>query len=355
MKHKLLPIAAGITLALMNGTVIAKSTIGGIVFTNVFTQSSEVKDSAGNVTSDLKKTTLEVADNSRFRVRWDNEDNVSMYVEMAIKNASNTIRHAYGKWDYSETGQILAGQTSTPFAPLNPNVAMVNNSGDNYGNVNAGRLSQVRYTHKFLNRQGALAIALVDPSVKNAPNGAESETTLPRLDIGLAYKTFNWQFFPSLFIAKQSFDGEDDVTATGISIGAKTAVGSVTFATEIGAGENWGNTTQKTGGLSGITDATKTAGKDADVLQYWLDLGFRFTGDETKGAIHFIYGFSGVKRGSAVDTESTMIGLSAPIDLPWIARGFRIRPEIFVFKDEDSNSSAEFTNTIAGVQLQYTF
>ncbi len=355
MKNKLLPITTGIALALINGSATAKSTIGGIVFTNVFTENNEIKDSAGNTTSDLKKTRLEVADNSRFRVRWDNEDNVSMYVEMAVKNSDNTVRHAYGKWDFSETGQLLAGQTSTPFAPLNPNVAMVNNSGDNYGNINAGRLSQVRYTYKFLNRQGALAVALVDPTVKNAPNDAESETTLPRLDMGLAYKTFDWQLFPSLFIAKQSFEGEDDVTATGISIGAKTAVGSVTFATEIGAGQNWGNTTQKIGGLNNITDATKTAGEDADVLQYWMDIGFRFTGDETKGAIHFIYGFSGVEKSNSVDTESTMIGLSMPIDLPWIARGFRIRPEIFTFEDKDNNTAAETSNTIAGVQLQYTF
>lgn len=66
-----------------------------------------------------------------------------------------------------------------------------------------------------------------------------------------------------------------------------------------------------------------------------------------------------------------MLGISAPIDLPWIARGFRIRPEIFYFDNGSDNviSFADASNpairnvieidsgsrTIIGVQLQYTF
>ncbi len=363
MTNKLLPIVVSTTLMIINTTAHAKSTIGAIVFTNVSIKYVEVTDATGNVSSSEKGTEIVVPNNSRIRVRWSNEDNVSLYIELAIKNDGNTIRHAFGKWDIDEKSQLLAGQTSTPFAPLNPNVAMINNSGDHYGNINAGRKSQIRYTYKFPNRQGAMAIALVDPTVSNAPNGANSETLLPRIDVGFAYKTFNWQVFPSLFIAKQSFKGEDSLTATGLSIGAKTAINAITFTGEIGGGKNWGNTSQKVGNSSigsngslfSSANAAKSGGDDADVLQYWIDVGWRFTGEETKGAVHLISGSSTIKRGNSIDTKSTMVGISVPIDFPWIARGFRVRPEVFVFKDEDNKSSIEKMNTIAGVQLQYTF
>jgi len=355
MKKEIIIATIGLAAAILNQSAFAKSTIGGIVFTNFYTQDIEETDNT-NTKTDTKTTKLEVPGNSRLRVRWDNEDNVGMYVEMGL-GSDVRLRHAYGKWDISETSQLLAGQTSTPFAPLNPSVAMVNNSGDGYGNVSPGRRSQIRYTYKFLNRQGAFAIALVDPKVKNEP--ATSETTLPRIDMGLAYRTFDWQIFPSLFFSKQSFDGTDDITASGVSIGAKTAFGPVTFTTEVGAGKNWGNTQMTLGssfiGENNGINSAGTPAEDNDNLSYWVDVGYRFTGDETKGTVHFIYGFSSSELGNTRDLESTMIGISAPIDFPYIARGFRIRPEIFVFDDEDNIGTAEKTDTIAGVQLQYTF
>ncbi len=361
MKTRVLPMAIVAAMGIGSEMATAKSTIGGIVFTNTYYQDQESSDSTA-IKTDSKGTLMEVANNSRFRVRWDNEDNVSMYIEMAVKNDENSVRHAYGKWDASETIQILAGQTSTPFAPLNPSVAMVNNSGDHYGNVSPGRQPQIRYTYKFLSRQGALAVALVNPATNNEPAtdtdanvDAESETAMPRVDVGLAYRTFNWQIFPSMFIGQQEFDDADTVTAYGVSIGAKTAFGPVTFATEIGQGQNWGNSVQKVGSFFSSDNAAQFGGDNADTFQGWIDVGYRYTTDNTKGTIHLVYGTSNVERGSTVDTESTMIGVSWPIDLPWIARGLRIRPEVFTFEDTDNKGTAKQTNTIAGVQLQYTF
>jgi len=355
MKKEIIATTLGLTALLLNQSAVAKSTIGGIIFTNFYTQDIEETDNT-NAKTDSKLTKLEIADNSRLRVRWDNEDNVGMYIEMGI-GSDVKLRHAYGTWDISETSQLLAGQTSTPFAPLNPSVAMVNNSGDGYGNVSPGRRSQIRYTYKFLNKQGAFAVALVDPTVKNEP--ATSETTLPRVDMGLAYRTFNWQIFPSIFYSKQAYDGVGDITASGISIGAKTASGPVTFSTEIGAGKNWGNT-QMTLGSSFIGDnnglnSAGTPTQDNDNISYWFDLGYRFTGEQTRGTVHLIYGFSSSELGNSRDLESTMLGISTPIDFPWIARGFRLRPEIFVFNDEDNLGTADKTDAIAGIQLQYTF
>jgi len=349
------PLALGVALGVSTAPAMAKSTIGG--------------------TNDIDNFTLANAGNSRLRIKWNNEDRVSMYYEFAIGSV-NKVRHAYGKWDFSETGQILAGATSTPFAPLNANVAMVHNSGQGYGRVSPGRPSQMRYTYKFLNRDGAIAVALVDPNKGKSTtaldaNGDETaagsrEQSFPRVDIGMAYSTFNWQIFPSAFYHQVDFAGTvDSLTASGIALGFKTGTGPITFTAELGAGSNWGNTA---GSYSGSTagdrafalyDNGGTKANDNDNTGFFVDVGYRFTGDETRGTVHFIYGAMTSEATSAtrnIDATSTMIGLSVPIDLPYIARGFRIRPELFLFEDEDKGDAAvDRSNLIAGVQLQYTF
>ena len=344
----------------------AKSTIGGVVFTNSYVQ--QYTDVNGDT---VTLTKLEVADNSRFRVKWDNEDNVSMYIEMALRDDEDkdSLRHAYGKWDISETSQLLAGQTSTPFAPLNPSVAMVHNSGQGYGNVSPSRPSQIRYTYKFLNRQGALAVALVDPNKGSTPSTNDDDETvvgqrygkMPRLDVGMAYSTFNWQIFPSFFYHDQSYTDGENLTSYGVSLGGKTASGPVVFSAEIGGGKNWGNTKMSLSGseagnnAGAIYDSEGHLVQDNDNLGYWIDAGYRFTYGELQGVAHFIYGSMSSKADGIRDLKSSMVGISAPIDLPWIARGLRIRPELFRFKDEDRMNGTKTSSTIFGVQLQYTF
>ncbi len=358
MKKLAVPLAIGLSLGLSSAPVMAKSTIGGIVFLNTFTD-----DATDNLT-------LANAGNSRLRIKWNNEDRVSMYYEFAIKGSGNSVRHAYGKWDFSETGQILAGATSTPFAPLNPSVAMVHNSGQGYGSVSPSRPSQIRYTYKFLNRHGAAAIALVDPNSGSSPQDGNGdsvarEQSMPRIDIGMAYRTFNWQIFPSIFYHKIDFaNGVDSLTANGMSIGFKTGTGPVTLTGEFGSGANWGNTKMS---ISGSTAGNNAAAlyngaskvDDNENTGYWFDVGYRFTGDETRGTVHLIYGAMTSEAnggGTSIDAESTMIGISMPIDLPYIARGLRIRPEIFKFEDKDTGTtSVDKSNTIIGAQLQYTF
>lgn len=357
MKNYLAPAAAGIVLMCANSVAQAKSTIGGIVFTNFYTQKSE--DAAGN---SVTNSTLDVANNSRFRIRWDNEDNVSMYIEMSLRDEDkDTLRHAYGKWDISERHQLLVGQTSTPFAPLNPNVAMVHNSGQGFGSVSPSRPSQIRYTYKFLNRQGALAVALVDPNKGDKPEDGVRENTMPRIDVGLAYKTFNWQIFPSFFYHQQDYTNGKDLSAYGYSFGAKTASGPFTFTAEVGGGRNWGNTKMSLSGsdagnnAAAVFDAEGVKLEDNDNTGYWIDAGYRFTGNQTKGTVHFVYGKLSSEAGSHRGIDSSMVGFSVPIDLPWIARGFRVRPELFHFKNEDKIANTENSHTILGVQLQYTF
>ncbi len=375
MKQLAVPLAIGLSLSVLSAPVLAKSTIGGIVFVNTYNSSQNDNLNSAN---DLSSLTLANAGNSRLRIKWNNEDRVSMYYELALKGSGVTVRHAYGKWDFSETGQILAGQTSTPFAPLNANVAMVNNSGEGYGRVSPGRQSQIRYTYKFLNRDGAIAVALVNPNKGSIPTidddnnpttdevAQTREQSLPRLDVGMAYSKFNWQIFPSFFYHEVEFaGGAQSITSNGIAFGFRTAAGPVTFEAELGAGKNWGNTAGSygsnsiAGARSGALYNGGVLGDDNDNTAYYLDVGYRFTGDETKGVIHFLYGAMTSQSsfgGTVIDAMSTMYGISMPIDMPYIARGFRIRPELFVFEDEDTGTNVvDKSDTIVGVQLQYTF
>lgn len=346
----------------------AKSTIGGIIFTNTYY--SDMQDDTQR--NDISKLKVVVPTNSRLRIRWDNEDNVGMYLESGFGSGTTlNVRHAYGKWNISEEFQILVGHTSTPFAPLNPQVSMVHNSGDGFGNANPSRQSQVRFTYKLLNKQGAISVAILDPNSGeeydyNTTTGIKlkKESSIPRIDIGAVYKTFNLQIFPSGFYTQTSFeDTLDSVESWGASLGVRTAYKMITFSAEVAKGQNWGNTKMSdVDSVSGTNrnSAFRQGNKllDNNVKKAWADLGIRFAGNTLKGEFHIIAGYdhSNVVGENIQEFENTMYGISVPIDMPWIARGFRLRPEIFEFKEIDKiNSNANRKETIAGIQVQITF
>ncbi len=374
-------MAGGILMSGVSGMAMAKSTIGGILFANAYWDDNDNGQSASS------KFNLGVPNNSRLRVRWDNEDSVAMYFEMGMGQSKVSLRHAWGKWDINEQWQILAGQTSTPFAPLNPSVAMVHNSGQSMGNVSPGRQAQVRMTYKFLNRKGAVALAIVDPNggntlqdninldgEGNSTNLGDKNSKVPRFDLGAAFLAFNWQFFPSMFYQYQSYDDIDtvgsdkDLHSWGAALGAKTSYGPLVFSAEVGGGQNWGNSKMSLSGSAAgdnagaVTYESNGVNKiaDADNVGYWIDVGYRFTLGESQGVAHFIYGAQHSEQKAANNKyRSSMVGVSVPIDFPWIARGFRIRPEIFYF-DHGNNTVAGVkqdsgTEFIIGTQLQYTF
>jgi len=377
-------------LSITPSSLVAKSTIGGILFTNIYYSDTDTKtqDDPAAIRNEhqVGKFNVVVPNNSRFRVRWDNEDNVGMYLEVGYGASSMKIRHAYGKWDVNEQWQILAGQTSTPFAPLNPQVAMVHNSGDGFGNANPSRQSQLRFTYKFLNRQGAIALAILDPNAgetyddgdTSSNDKLQNEGSIPRIDIGAVYKTFNMQIFPGAFYSRAAFEaGLNDVDVWGASLGLRSAINAFTFSMEVGGGQNWGNT--KMSDIQTVHNNSNTPSLyvsnsrtaavyngnadlvDNQILKGWVDLGYRFAGDTLKGEIHVIAGHDTTKADEAgVDQSYTnsMVGLSVPFDFPWIARGFRLRPEIFHFDEKQKDNQrgdADRKETIAGVQVQFTF
>lgn len=376
MKKSVVPVVFFIAMLISTAPALAKSTIGGVVFVNTYGSDYD------NGAIENRKTVVKIADNSRIRVRWSNEDNVGMYIEMGL--GSNVyLRHAYGTWEINERWQILAGQTSSPFAPLNPSVAMLHNSGQSVGNISTGRQSQVRLTYKFPNRQGAFAIAFLDANggttlqspLLHEDIGIKS-ADFPRVDMGIAYKAFNWQIFPGIFYQSQGYENlsegsVDKVDSWGASIGAKRGFGPLVVSFEYGVGQNWGNTTLSQRGSPAGDNASAllylfqgvNTLADNDNKNYWLDAGYRFTLGEVKGVLHVIGGKSTSELVDLNgDYESSMLGMSIPMDLPWIARGFRIRPELFVFDYSEVNvvkEAGETLNlgiqTMLGVQLQYSF
>ncbi len=357
-----------ITLGVAASSLYAKSTVGGIIFTNVYFSDLD----SDQLNNRITKLNVVVPTNSRLRMRWDNEDNVGMYIEVGFGSGTELkIRHAYGKWDINEKWQVLAGHTSTPFAPLNPQVSMVHNSCDGFGNANPGRQSQVRVTYKLLNRQGAIALAILDPNTGSSYNDTTTQETIlkesrtPRFDVGAVYKTFNMQLFPSAFYTQTQYeDTFANLDIWGASLGLRTAYGAFTFAAEIATGQNWGNTTMSD--VKNVKDESRTSAirvgdklVNNNITKGWIDVGYRFAGDTLKGSFHIVAGYDTAKSAdNSVNQEyvNKMYGISVPIDMPWIGRGFRLRPEVFRFVELDRiHADMDRTETIAGVQVQVTF
>lgn len=363
----------------------ARSTIGGIVFLDSYRLSFDEQLSATG--DDLARTRIELPSITRLRGLWTNEDDVEMFVELGIGGESGStgvnLRHAFGKWDFSTTGQLLAGHSTSPFSPLFPSQAIGNNAeesfnvGKGYGEVSSGRAPQVRYTYKLLNSRGAVAVAFLDPNqddeIEEEIEGVRS-SDLPRLDVGVAYRAFNWQIFPGFFFQQKDFDdvalSDDSVTSWGASLGARGGRGPFVLSAEVNLGENLRNANlslgesvaSNTGGAFLFTDASgQTRIGDTEVVSWWVDGGYKFTHNELQGTFHLVVGEMTSERldGPRAEFESRMLGISVPIDLPWIAKGLRFRPEIFVY-DNDNNghddiTTQQGTQVLGGVQLQYTF
>ena len=361
---------------------------------------------------------VELPNISRIRVSWSNEDAVGLYTELGLGGSAGAtgvgVRHAYGTYVLSPQWQLLAGHTSSPFSPLFPNQLIGNsasgsaaapsafgsisgndrvggnhNVGKGYGELDSGRSPQVRLTYTLPDQHGAIAIALIDANLGASINGKlEASTTtaparaskMPRLDIGAAYNLANVRIFPGLSIQQQDYAGVGvnsgkTVTTSAASLGMQTAHGAFEFSGEVNFGKNWrnagfslGNSAAALGsGAYSYAPATTSASTriaSTKNTAFWIDLGYRMTTDNTQSVIHLVYGemksrADGVPAAQDFEHKSTMVGLSWPIDLPNIARGLTIRPEVFLY---DEGRSRQGTNSVnygkelnAGVQLQYTF
>ncbi|MBU0735212.1 MAG: hypothetical protein KKG10_13785 [Proteobacteria bacterium] len=398
---------AALLLVAFTVPATAEVKIGGIIFTD-FYYLDRNKDNAtvrGMGPDSFGNTAIQVPNITRLYGRWTNEDNVGMYIEFGVgqgggdtrqsssdNDFSVVVRHAYGWWDVNPMFQIMAGHSTTPFSPLNPSQLLgtrsgsVNIIGVGYGDFYSGRFAQVRGTFKF-GKAARLEIALVDPNGALAAGsygpwaggdgvGYQTNTKLPRIDIGVPIYLGPVHLYPGFLYQQRTVDrmpgfnnGVDDSVSSYIaSLGFKAGFGPFGIEAEGNWGKNWGNTRGLAGTSPSITSAAgpgiasavlRNNGdiNDAETYSFWLDLSFKF-GPVTP---HVMYGQQKSKNetftGSNIEARTQMYGISIPIDL---AKGFRLRPEFMWYDDGDVKVDGGGTTNmgsygIYGVQFQITF
>ncbi len=403
---------AAILSSFTSTSVSARTTFGGIIFLDsygIFKNSAN--NSGGRMSGfpgeadNFSSLRMELPNITRLRASWSNEDDVTMFIEVGLGGASGSTnvntRQAFGTYRIDDRWQILAGQTTSPFSPLFPNQLIGNNAppsaskstssvggnhntGKGYGDFDGGRNPQVRFTYILPSNNGALAIAFLDPNQGNALDlpgdflvKPQRDSILPRIDVGAALVFANYRIFPGFTYQRQSYnavseDADDTVTTWAASLGLQTATGPFELSGEFNIGQNWRNSSFSLGnsmaanraGAAVLGQSGDAVISNSDSMSYWIDAGWRMTTKNTSSVIHFVYGKMESKVGTA-DTigrtryESTMIGLSWPIDLPWMARGLTVRPEVFLYDEGDRKTESgkiDFgREVLAGIQLQYTF
>jgi hypothetical protein len=387
---------AALLLVAFSVPVMAEVKIGGIIFTDFYYLSRNSKSAAtygqGTGQTSYGNTVIQLPNITRLYARWTNEDNVGMYIELGIgqgagnvqgsaddANSSN-VRHAYGWWDVNPMFQIMAGQSTTPFSPLNPSQLLgtrsgsVNIIGAGYGEFYSGRFVQVRGTFNFSKAFG-IALAIVDPNggASQFANvtipGIQTNTKLPRFDLGAHVNLGPVTIYPSVMWQQRTFDKDatvwpagidDSVTTYAGSLGVKFGMGPFMLEAEGQVGKNWANTRCLIGGSPVARNSSITIYNggldDTTNFGYWVDLAFKL-GPATP---HLIFGQMGANGDkNPLGYRSMMYGVSVPITM---AKGFTVRPEAMWYNDGDNNTPngggpAEDSGSygIYGVQFQITF
>jgi hypothetical protein len=378
----------GITVS----TVLAKVTIGGRVYVDCYYLERNKENAQykklGN--APFTNTAIQVPNIARFNLKWTNEDNVGMFIQLGVGQISGgttlsasdgvTLRHAYGWWDLTENFQVLAGKTTTPISPLLPyqmvgtRSGSLNIIGEGYGELYSGRFAQIRGTYHITNTI-RLAVALVDPNGAALgnyapypdPNLYQTNTKLPRIDLGLPIYAGPISIYPSFLYQRRTvdfladdMDGIDKHIDTYIgSLGVLAGFGPFQFSAEGNWGQNWSNT----GGGMGVSPPARNSAvtiydrqlDNTTTYGWWVDGSYRL-GIVTP---HIMYGqMKSEGDKNPMRYKSWFWGISIPIQ---VAKGFSLAPEFMWYDDGDDNRDAGDNRVnngkyaIYGVQFQFRF
>jgi len=370
----------------------AKVTIGGRVYVDFYflernRENSQYKG-LGNGT--FTNTAIQIPNISRFNVTWTNEDNVGMFVQVGVGQTGGgtvlsdsngvSLRHAYGWWDLTDNFQVLAGKTTTPISPLLPYQMLgtrsgsLNIIGEGYGEFYSGRFAQIRGTYHFTNTI-RLAVALVDPNGaalgNYAPyddrNSYQTDTKLPRIDVGLPIYAGPVSIYPSFLYQRRSvdflrgtMDGIDNHIETYIgSLGILAAFGPFQLSAEGNWGQNWSNTGCGIGVSPPARNSAATLYEgqldDTTTYGWWVDGSYR-VGIVTP---HIVYGqMKSEGDKNPMRYKSWFWGISIPIA---VTTGFSVVPEFMWYDDGDDNRDQWDSRVdlgryaIYGVQFQFRF
>jgi len=370
--------------------VPARVTIGGRVYVDCYyvernRENARYKN-LGN--SSFTNTAIQIPNITRFNVKWTNEDNVGMYIQLGLGQISGgtvlsmsdgvDLRHAYGWWDLTENFQVLVGKTTTPISPLLPYQMLgtrsgsLNIIGEGYGELYSGRFAQIRGTYHITNTI-RLAVALVDPNGDAMVNYTaipyQTDTKLPRIDLGLPVYAGPVSIYPSFLYQRRKvdflihhpdIDGIDNHIDTYIgSLGVLTAFGPFQFSAEGNWGRNWSNT----GGGMGVSPPARNSAAtiydrrldNTTTYGWWVDGSYRL-GIVTP---HIMYGqMKSEGDKNPMRYKSWFWGISIPIQL---AKGFKLAPEFMWYDDGDDNRNEGDNRVnngryvIYGVQFQFRF
>ncbi len=392
MKRLFVWFIALFLVAVSSSTAPAKVTIGGRVYVDCYylernRENAQYKK-LGN--DPFSNTAIQVPNITRFNLKWTNEDNLGMFIQLGLGQISGgttlsasdgvTLRHAYGWWDLTENFQVLAGKTTTPISPLLPyqmvgtRSGSLNIIGEGYGELYSGRFAQIRGTYHFTNTI-RLAVALVDPNGAALgnyapypdPNLYQTNTKLPRIDLGLPIYAGPVSIYPSFLYQRRTvdflaedMDGIDNHIDTYIgSLGVLAGFGPFQFSAEGNWGQNWSNT----GGGMGVSPPARNSAAtiydrqldNTTTYGWWVDGSYRL-GIVTP---HIMYGqMKSEGDKNPMRYKSWFWGISIPIKA---TKGFTVAPEFMWYDDGDDNRDAWDNRVnngryaIYGVQFQFRF
>jgi len=422
-KFFIVAVACLLTVA-FTAPIMAEVKVGGIVFTDIMWDKRNddmmqaYKGAAGANQDGSTAVRMHDTLASRVYFKWSNDDGVGMHIELGLGGTIEGgggqlgpegvyLRHAYGWWKKSDGFRLLAGMTTSVFAPLNSSQLMgfalvgdgayaaprahAINAG--YGNIYVERCPQIRGEWYFgphffkvaladwLNDGQGKTPAFTANAVAGDMTVPVEDTKIPRLDVGMKFQLGSWALYPGFTYIKRTYEGnltgeEDDFTVWGASIGLKGGIGPVTITIEGNYAQNGSagglfgaNTSWATGGLNAapIINAVGNI-EDADTLGGFINIAFKVS----HATINLMYGINNTQQdnsnfartaatrgvmGRDIEYTSEQYGISVPIP---IAKGFIVRPEIFYIDENDLEIKGApdvdlGTQWIYGVNFQIVF
>ena len=310
--------------------------------------------------------------NSRGSV-WAKYENVSGFIEYGVRDDSDSrdslyARHVFLSYDMGEGNSFTVGQTWSLLGLHFANNEMnYSRSMFGFGNLYAGRVPVVRFTHKG---DVTFNIELENTDTKDQP-GFISNEMLPALAGNLIYKTGGLTLTPSFLVQQYELtstaDGIDDIDVLGYALCLDTVykLDMVTIDAQVWYAQNGAifadafDAVRVAGGaLSGFGAPVYdlATGDIEDINSYggWL----QFTVPVDKNAVSLGAGYQQSEIDDTVGTEDdwSRYGLFANYRVN-LTPQFFVQPEVAYYNyGEDVDGVNEYgSDTFVGVHFRYNF
>jgi hypothetical protein len=335
---------------------------------------------------------------NRLNAKYTSDDGaLSAFVEVRgggkERGASGTLwNYSWIQWQVTPTHSITFGRQTTNFARAIPNqwvgTHVTTVLGVGFGNVNHTTSRDGIKGYWRISDMLGLVWGLWDNSVIGPSAGAVgapsssfsdavlagAENTLPRIDLALPIR-FPWgKIEPSVTYSTFEYDqahGEDSYDMYGVALQFDGSWGMFSAGAEVTYGQNLGGGSYR--GAEGARPVFYQPGgditarwelEDAEVLAFFIDLGFKFGPSK----VNVMYGQIDYEN----DGDPSIAQSSDPLEyeytqtfygISWaigVAKGFTIRPELMFYDyDDDAKMDATTINRgdewLLGLQFMLVF